>query len=57
MKKVIFTKDFTHGNKSVDKKGKVKMVTSRHADFLIANKIANLVKGKEDKEAEERETK
>ena len=57
MKKVKFTADFTHGNKNVDKKGKTKLVTSKHAEFLIKNKFAVLAESKEDKDAADRDTK
>jgi hypothetical protein len=49
MKKVKFTKDFTHGNGNVDKKGSSKNVTSKHAAFLQKNGFA-VPAGKEDKE-------
>ena len=59
-----FSKDFTHGNKKVDKKGSTRAVTARHAAFLEANKFGDIVGDaplkkdkKEDKEAEKRETK
>ncbi len=57
MKKVRFIKDFKHGNKHVDKKGTVKLVTDNHATRLKEQGFAEEVKGKEDKEARERETK
>jgi hypothetical protein len=59
MKKVKFIKDFVHGNKNVDKKGKTKTVTSMHAAFLEKNKFAVIVDKdeKDDKEAEGREKK
>ena len=64
MKKFKFSRDFVHGNKKVDKKGSTKVVTSRHAAFLEANKFGSIEGDaplrqakKEDKEAEKRETK
>ena len=57
MKTVKFLKEFVHGNKQVDKKGSIRNVTSRHADFLAANKIVEIQEAKEDKKAKDRETK
>ena len=57
MKKVKFTAPFTHGNGKTDKKGSTKLVTDRHAAWLKANKVADIIEGKEDKEAAGRETK
>jgi len=56
-KKVKFLQNFVHGNKKVDKKGSTRLVTSRHAAFLEANKLASIVEEKENKAAAARETK
>lgn len=57
MQKIQFKKDYTHGNGHVEKKGKVSLVTSRHAQFLEANGFAAPVLSKEEKEAAKRNTK
>ena len=63
MKKFKFSKKFIHGNGKIDEKGSTRTVTSRHAAFLEKNKFGSIVgdaplrKAKEDKDAENRETK
>ena len=64
MKKVKFKKDYRHDatlgdNKAapVYSKGTVKTVTDKHALYLEKLGVASIVIGKEDKEAENRETK
>ena len=56
-KKVKFTQDFTTSNKVTHPKGSTRTVTSKMALFLEKNGFAKIVVGKEEKEAEERETK
>lgn len=57
MKKLKFSKDFVHGNKHVDKRGSIRLVTDRFATWAEENKIGTVVEGKEDKQAAARETK
>ena len=59
MQKVRFTRDYVGPNKQVDHKNRIRVVTSRHAAFLVANKFAVNVgdDDKEEKEAEKRKTK
>lgn len=60
MKKVKFTDTYTYGvekNQTVTKKGTVRTVTDKHADWLVRNKLAEVIEGKEEKEAAKRETK
>jgi len=55
--KFKFSKNFVHGNESVDKKGSTRLVTAKHAKWLEANKFGEATGNKENKEADKRETK
>jgi hypothetical protein len=64
MRKVKFKKDYRHDaingeNKTAPfyAKGTTKNVTTKHALFLEKLGVASIVTGKEEKEAENRETK
>jgi len=55
--KFKFSKNYVHGNKTVDKKGSTRLVTARAAKFLEANKFGTIAEAKEDKDADKRDTK